>query len=172
MLATPGGLPTDTTCWHTSQQGLVGAGSHTLREGCLGFASPPPGCPEVGLLRPSSASCSQEERTEQRIPEAWLSFYFPQLIPGSTCGRPKLSAVQPAVPPAHFSPFSFPSALPPTHPFIKSGTTKPAAEQSTRRVFLFPPPQAETRQRLPTQKGAYFHGLCSCCVLGPRARTL
>lgn len=97
----------------------------------------------------------------------------PRSSPAAPAGQRALFAVQSLAPPARFAPFPFPSVLPPTHPFIKSGTTKPSAEQSTRRVLLFPPPQAEKQDSVcQLRKGAYFHGLCSGCGPGPRARSL
>lgn len=91
------------------------------------------------LLAPKSRGQGRAEETW-----GWMSSCLPQLIPGSPCCRPVLSvggaaACSPCLP----SSSPFPSVLPPTHPFIKPGTTRPAAQQSTSRVSLFPPPQAE-----------------------------
>lgn len=112
MLATPGVYPAGTTCRHPAWWGLAGAGGHTLSMEWPGFASALPGCPQAGLLRASSASCSQEERTERRRPGAWPSFCLPQLVPGSTSCRPRLSAVQPPAPPHSLFSFLFPFCTP------------------------------------------------------------
>lgn len=94
--------------------GLVVAGGHMLSKGWPSFASGPPLCPQAGLLWASSASCSQEERTEWRTPGAWPSFCLPQLVPGSTHCRPMLVSVccAAACSPRPLSSFLFPFCAP------------------------------------------------------------
>lgn len=97
ILATTGGHPTGMTCQHPTQWRLVEAVWWPHIKEWPGFASSPPGCPQAGLLRASSASCSQQERPKRR-PVTWLS-----CLPHSSlaaCCRPMLSgAVQLPAPP-------------------------------------------------------------------------
>lgn len=132
-----------------SAPSMAGGNGHTLSEGWPAFASAPPGCLQAGLLGASSASRSQGERTDWRRPGAWPNFCLPQLVAGSTRRRPTLVSVCSAAacspPTAFLLSLSLLRSLPriPLLNLVPQNLQQSRAEQSTRRVSLFPPPQAE-----------------------------
>lgn len=127
IVAATGGHPTGMTCQHPTQWRLVEAVWWPHIKGWPDFASSPPGCPQA----PQGQLCILLPTGEAKEETCDLAVLPPSLIPGGMLQTNALWCSAAACSP-HSSPFSFPSVLPLTQPFIKSGTTNCTAEQSSR----------------------------------------
>lgn len=143
---------------------------HGMARFCPCFAWLSPGW----APRASSASCSQEERAERRSPGFWPSFCSPGSSPAAPpADQGSLRRSRPLPPLAFLLSLSLLRSLPrlPLLNLVPQNLQQSGAEHQAS--FALPSPSnRKARRRLPTQKGAYFHGLCRGCGLGPRARTL
>lgn len=157
---------------------VVGAGrgwwphiKHGMARLCLCFAWLSPGWAPQGQL------CVLLPRGEDRAEETWgLAI----LLPPPARPRQHLlqtkalcSAAACSPPLAFLLSLSLLHSLPriPLLNLVPQNLQQSRAEHQAS--FSLPSPSnRKARQRLPTQKGAYLHGLCCGCGLGPRARTL